>query len=60
MGEGDIAGDFGALAAEFPDLSLGSYPFSLNGAHGTNLVIRGTDPGRLDLAMSRLAALFAT
>lgn len=59
-GEGDIASDFGALAAEFPDLSMGSYPFNLNGAHGTNLVIRGTDPGQIDLAMSRLAALFAS
>jgi molybdenum cofactor synthesis domain-containing protein len=57
-GEGEIAGPFGALAAEFPDLSMGSYPFIRNGAHGTNLVIRGTDPARLDAAMTRLAALF--
>ncbi|QYK41632.1 MAG: competence/damage-inducible protein A [Paracoccaceae bacterium] len=57
-GEGEIAGAFGALAAEFPDLSMGSYPFIRNGAHGTNLVIRGTEPARLDAAMTRLAALF--
>lgn len=57
-GEGEVAGPFGALAAEFPDLSMGSYPFTLNGAYGTNLVIRGTDAGRLDEAMTRLAALF--
>ncbi len=57
-GEGDIAGPFGALAAEFPDLSMGSYPFLQNGAHGTNLVVRGTDPGRIAAAMTRLAALF--
>ncbi|MDX5351076.1 MAG: competence/damage-inducible protein A [Paracoccaceae bacterium] len=57
-GEGEIAGPFGALAAEFPDLSMGSYPFIQNGAHGTNLVIRGTDPGRLDQAMVRLTRLF--
>lgn len=57
-GEGEIAADFGALAAEFPDLSMGSYPFIQNGAHGTNLVIRGTDPARLDAAMVRLMALF--
>ncbi len=57
-GEGEIARDFGALAAEFPDLSMGSYPFIHNGAHGTNLVIRGTDAGRIDAAMSRLARLF--
>lgn len=58
-GEGDIAAEFGALAAEFPDLSMGSYPFLQNGAHGTNLVIRGTDPARVDAAMLRLAKLFA-
>jgi molybdenum cofactor synthesis domain-containing protein len=58
-GEGEVAGPFAALAAEFPDLSMGSYPFIRNGAHGTNLVIRGTDAARLDAAMTRLAALFA-
>jgi molybdenum cofactor synthesis domain-containing protein len=57
-GEGEIAGPFGALAAEFPDLSMGSYPFVRNGAHGANLVIRGTDAARIDAAMTRLAALF--
>jgi molybdenum cofactor synthesis domain-containing protein len=57
-GEGEIAAPFGALAAEYPDLSMGSYPFIQNGAHGTNLVIRGTDPARVDAAMLRLAALF--
>ena len=58
-GEGEIAGPFGALAAEFPDLSMGSYPFIQNGAHGSNLVIRGTDPGRLAEAMVKLTRLFA-
>jgi molybdenum cofactor synthesis domain-containing protein len=57
-GEGEIAGPFAALAAEFPDLSLGSYPFIRNGAHGANLVIRGTDRARIDAAMQRLVALF--
>jgi molybdenum cofactor synthesis domain-containing protein len=57
-GEGEIAADFGALATEFPDLSMGSYPFTMNGAYGTNLVIRGTDPARVDAAMLRLTALF--
>lgn len=57
-GEGEIAGQFAALAAEFPDLSMGSYPFNTNGVYGTNLVIRGTEPARIDAAMMRLAALF--
>lgn len=58
-GEGDVATPFAALAAEFPDLTMGSYPFNQNGAFGTNLVVRGTDPGRIDAAMVRLAVLFA-
>ena len=57
-GEGEIAGPFGALAAEYPDLSMGSYPFIQNGAHGTNLVIRGTDAAQVDAAMQRLTRLF--
>lgn len=57
-GEGEIAAQFGILAAEFPDLSMGSYPFIQNGAHGTNLVIRGTDPAQLDAAMVKLTRLF--
>lgn len=57
-GEGDIAGPFAALAAAYPDLSMGSYPFTVNGAFGTNLVIRGTDSARLNAAMSQLEGLF--
>ncbi len=57
-GEGEIADAFGALAADFPDLSMGSYPFIQNGAYGTNLVIRGTDAARLAEAMKRLMELF--
>lgn len=57
-GEGDIAGPFAALAAEYPDLAMGSYPFNQAGRFGTNLVLRGTDPRRLEAAMARLEALF--
>ncbi len=57
-GEGEIAGPFGAFAATYPELSMGSYPFTTNGAHGTNLVIRGTDAGQIASAMTRLAAMF--
>jgi molybdenum cofactor synthesis domain-containing protein len=57
-GEGEVAAAFGALAAEYPDLGMGSYPFNQNGSIGTHLVIRGTDAARLDAAMTRLAALF--
>jgi len=58
IGEGNIAESFGQLAADFPDLSMGSYPFIVNGVYGTNLVVRGTDPARLEAAFTRLSALF--
>ena len=57
-GEGEIAGPFATLAAAYPDLAMGSYPFTVNGVYGTNLVIRGTDPARLNAAMARLQGLF--
>lgn len=57
-GEGDVAGPLGELAAAYPDLSIGSYPFNSNGVQGTTVVIRGHDGARVDSAMARLVALF--
>ncbi|WP_353474701.1 molybdopterin-binding protein [Salipiger sp. H15] len=57
-GEGEIAGPLAALAAEFSDLSIGSYPFQKDGIYGANIVIRGAEGARVDAAMTRLAALF--
>ncbi len=57
-GEGEIAGPLGALAAEYSDLSIGSYPFNRDGVMGANIVIRGTDGARVEAAMVRLAGLF--
>ena len=56
-GEGDIATPLGELAHRFPDLSFGSYPYLRNGAHGTQLVVRGTDAAQLDEAMVSLSKL---
>ncbi|WP_208349213.1 competence/damage-inducible protein A [Pseudaestuariivita rosea] len=56
--EGDIAGPLGALAQQFPDLSIGSYPFQKDGIYGANIVIRGTDGAQVDAAMTQLAGLF--
>ena len=58
QGEGTIAAPLAELAAEFADLSFGSYPFVVNGAYGTNLVVRGQDAGRIDLAMAHMVRLF--
>jgi hypothetical protein len=57
-GEGDIAGPLGALALEFNDLSFGSYPFQREGLYGANIVIRGTQVARLDLAVAALLGAF--
>ena len=58
-GEGTIATPLSALAGQMPDLSFGSYPFVIDGAYGTNLVVRGPDAARLDQAMARMRQLFA-
>lgn len=59
-GEGDIAGPLGALAAEYPALSMGSYPFQLkSGKYGSNVVVRGSDAASVRTAIERLSALFA-
>lgn len=57
-GEGEIAGPLGELAAEYPDLSIGSYPYQQNGVFGANIVIRGTDAGQIGAAMTKLSDLF--
>ena len=56
-GEGEIAAALADLAARYADLSFGSYPYTRNGAYGTQLVVRGTDAARLDAAMVELARL---
>ena len=56
-GEGEIAAALADLAARYADLSFGSYPYTRNGAYGTQLVVRGTDAARLDAAMVELAKL---
>lgn len=56
-GESDVAEQLQDLAAEFPDLSLGSYPFHDESGWGTNLVVRGLDGERVAFAMSELKRL---
>ena len=58
-GEGDIAGPLGQFAAQFADLSVGSYPFQKDGKYGSNIVLRGADVARLDEAMTTLTTIFS-
>lgn len=57
-GEGDIAGPLGDLAQANPDVSLGSYPFTQNGIHGSNLVARSQDGSAVARVMAVLQDLF--
>jgi molybdenum cofactor synthesis domain-containing protein len=54
-GEGDIAEILTAAAQQFEDLSIGCYPFQVNGAYGANVVVRGTIGARVDAAVTQLA-----
>ena len=56
--EGEIATPLRTLAEGYPDLAFGSYPFVKDGAMGAQIVIRGTDSGRIDAAMMELVRLF--
>lgn len=47
LGEGAIAAGLAQLQKQYPDVPLGSYPFSREGKYGTALVARGNDPGKL-------------
>ena len=57
--EGKVAGPLKAVAEAHPGVSIGSYPFSEEGRHGTNLVARTEDAGALDAAMADLRAMTA-
>ncbi|MCG6901451.1 MAG: competence/damage-inducible protein A [Rhodobacter sp.] len=53
--EGEIAAPLKRLAQAFPDLSIGSYPFTIGGHFGTNIVFRGSDAAMVADAAAQLA-----
>ncbi len=52
--EGAVAGPLGRVADKFSDVSMGSYPYYIDGNYGTNLVLRSTDVTRLEAAEAAL------
>lgn len=56
--ESAIADPLGVIANEFPQLSVGSYPFFKDGAHGANLVVRGTDATAVEEAKMAIVKAF--
>jgi len=59
-GEGALAAPLEAVARTHPEMSLGSYPFFGPEGYGSNLVLRGRDPGELALAVAELIAALTT
>lgn len=58
--EGEIAEMFGVHQKEFPEVSMGSYPFTTEArVFGTHLVLRSTSPERLATAMAGLRTKLA-
>lgn len=60
--EGDIAVQLGELQGEYPDVSIGSYPYFLelqDGKlrRGTQLVVRSTDAAKLDVVIAKITGL---
>ena len=57
VGEGTVAEALGAIQDVFPDIDIGSYPWSEGGAYGTSLVMRGTHRERLDEVFVQVFAM---
>jgi molybdenum cofactor synthesis domain-containing protein len=58
-GESVIAAPLEAVAKAHPGMSLGSYPFFSEGVFGSNLVLRGRDPGEVAATVDELIAALA-
>jgi len=56
--EGEIATPLAALAEQFPDVAIGSYPFIRDGKFGANIVFRCQDRTLLDSAINRFHEIF--
>jgi molybdenum cofactor synthesis domain-containing protein len=57
--EGDIAAPLRDIADRFPDVLIGSYPFSDETGFRTNLVLRSRDAARLSAATEAVSAMLA-
>jgi molybdopterin-biosynthesis enzyme MoeA-like protein len=57
VGEGRIAEGLAAIARDFPELSIGSYPYYREDGFGTQLVARGRDAAKVERAAQAIEAL---
>ncbi len=59
MGEGTVAGPLGAVQADYPDISIGSYPYFDGRRFTTQIVLRGRDEAVLDQATDAVKSMLA-
>lgn len=57
LGESKIADQFSDLQKKYPNIDMGSYPFTKDGQHGTSLVLRSSDYLELDAAYAELQTI---
>lgn len=57
LGESKIADQFSDLQKKYPNIDMGSYPYTKDGQHGTSLVLRSSDYLELDAAYVELQAI---
>ena len=54
LGESQIGSAIGQIQERYPEVELGSYPFSRSGRYGTTLVMRGVDDSALQKMMKEV------
>lgn len=59
VGEGSVGGPLGALQEQYPDVKMGSYPQMGKDRVMTELVLRSSDPARLEEAAGHVRAMVA-
>jgi len=57
IGEGKIAAGLMAIQKYFPELAIGSYPYYREDGFGVQLVARGRDEAKVELAAVAIEAL---
>ena len=57
--EGAYATPLASLAADFPNMSIGSYPRYIDGRFHNEIVVRGKDEGALDALAARISEMLA-
>ncbi len=57
IGEGVFAEDLSRLQDEYPDISIGSYPYFRNRKLGVNIVMRSTNVNRLEELKEKLSTI---